>query len=337
MGKKAFFILALILATGAISGRVNARAANSTYTVLAGLRTLYGVDVLGFGPQTLKVHRGDTVTWKFQGFHNVRFDVKPADVAVQSEVDGKTQTEMNPIIAFANAKTGEVFKAGIASGLLSTGTVFSVVMDAPPGLYTYVCDIHPGMIAVIEVVEDSETLPPPDEVVANAQADLEAARSVADQAIIDRLQKNLPTVKEGTLNVSLGAIEGIASIDRNYPEVATITVGQTVVWYVPQGFEHHTVNFPIPQDLMPPTRLTVKDGNGKPHMINTTVIVPNIESNAEFPADGIVRSGQIEPGQSFSLRFTKPGIYGYYCALHTDQIGVIKVVPVPTPAATPAK
>src|SRR5215213_10353222 len=190
------FILILFLAAFVVLTHRNARAASVNWTILAGSQTFYGIDILAFGPQSLRVHRGDTVTWKVTGFHNIRFDVKPADYTVNSQVDGKAVTELNPVITFPNAKTGDLFKPGLSTGILRTSAEFSVLMDIPPGTYTYVCDIHPGMIAIIEVVEDQVELPNPESIKSQSEEELKAAIDVANLAIIDRLQKSKTTTAE---------------------------------------------------------------------------------------------------------------------------------------------
>src|SRR5205823_1938150 len=60
------------------------------------------------------------------------------------------------------------------------------------------------------------------------------------------------------LKVSVGGIKGLASINRNFPQSGSITVGQTVVWTVPPGFEAHTVNFPIPLGGYVSSQATIK-------------------------------------------------------------------------------
>ena len=54
-----------------------------TYTVIAGDGTLYNTQVLAFAPQSLQVHRGDTIVWRITGgFHNVHFEEQPTDLVI---------------------------------------------------------------------------------------------------------------------------------------------------------------------------------------------------------------------------------------------------------------
>src|SRR4051812_13857618 len=102
--------LALVVLFGLASNHGTVQAAtHTTYTVIAGIDTAYGVSAMAFGPQTLKVHRGDTVTWQFLGFHNIHFDQKSADLIVMSTIDGKTLPELNTAIAFPSMKSGDAY------------------------------------------------------------------------------------------------------------------------------------------------------------------------------------------------------------------------------------
>ncbi len=327
--------LAIGALVGLASSRTTVRASTpAAYTVLAGLDTPYGVSAIAFGPQTLKVHRGDTVTWRFLGFHNVRFDQKPAEMIVMSQIDGKTMPEFNPVIAFPSAKSGDVYKTGAGSGIplpapgQAPGEVtFSVVMDVEPGTYVYVCDVHPGMIGYIVVVDDKTEIPSPAEVEKLGKADLDAAIAAGEHAYLDLLRRFPPVPQGDALQISAGGQEGLAAIIRFFPEDATIQAGQSVTWTVPRGFEIHTVNIPLPKEGRPPELQFIMDSKQVPHVIPTDVLAPNAQSGAEVPADGNVKSGILASGQTFTLKFPKAGVYSYFCAIHPNQFGTIVVLP----------
>jgi plastocyanin len=108
---KPIVVVALVAMTlaGLATSLVHTRAAAATYNVIVGTDTSYGLESLAFFPQTLKVHKGDTVTWQFRGFHNARFDQKPLDLVVVNDIDGKQLPEFNPAILFPNAKSGDAY------------------------------------------------------------------------------------------------------------------------------------------------------------------------------------------------------------------------------------
>src|SRR5512140_3426086 len=90
---------------GVITHRVQAASSTAqTFVVQAGAKGPGNLDVLQFAPQSLKIHRGDTVTWSINGFHDVRFDSKPADLVVMSDVNGKTVPAINPMIGLPSLR-----------------------------------------------------------------------------------------------------------------------------------------------------------------------------------------------------------------------------------------
>jgi plastocyanin len=196
-----------------------------------------------------------------------------------------------------------------------------------PGTYVYVCDVHPGMIGYIVVVDDKTEIPSPAEVEKLGKADLDAAIAAGEHAYLDLLRRFPPVPQGDALQISAGGQEGLAAIIRFFPEDATIQAGQSVTWTVPRGFEIHTVNIPLPKEGRPPELQFIMDSKQVPHVIPTDVLAPNAQSGAEVPADGNVKSGILASGQTFTLKFPKAGVYSYFCAIHPNQFGTIVVLP----------
>src|SRR5258705_5254160 len=88
----AVFAVTLALLLGGLAHQANA-ANPATYTVSVGSFTPYGIEVLAFGPQTIKVHRGDTVKWMLAGPHNIHFHGTPLKFTISSKIDGKDVLE----------------------------------------------------------------------------------------------------------------------------------------------------------------------------------------------------------------------------------------------------
>src|SRR5205814_10272448 len=61
------------------------------------------------------------------------------------------------------------------------------------------------------------------------------------------------------------------------------------------------------------TTVTVKNGDDSPHLVAAS--------------DGSFRSKALDTGDSYSFDFTKPGEYGYFCALHPHMVGKVVVKP----------
>jgi len=59
------------------------------------------------------------------------------------------------------------------------------------------------------------------------------------------------------------------------------------------------------------TRVSWKNFDGEPHTIRSI--------------DDSFRSGALDPNDSFSYRFTKPGTYRYVCSIHPQMVATIVV------------
>src|SRR5258708_5943787 len=213
---------ALVLAAfvGVLTNRMTAHAAaKASYNIFAGVNLDVGVDVLAFFPPTVKVHRGDMITWTFDPVHNVHFATKPVDsLLTPGDVDGKTLPLLNPVVAVPNAQPGDSYKDGLNTGLSGTdpsNPTFSIVMDAAPGTYTYVCDLHSRLIGTIIVVDDNTTIPTPDDVVAEAKQGATDALATAQLTYLKAGDAAVTQPKTGAdaLPVSAGYTAGTASIN----------------------------------------------------------------------------------------------------------------------------
>src|SRR5258708_23197312 len=154
----------MIVLWAVLSSRNSAHAAGkSAFTVLAGQHYDVG-DVLAFAPQTIRVHRGDSITWKFNPVHDVHFVDKPLDFVVTLDIDGQKVPGMNSAIAFPNAQSGDAVKPGLNTGVLGNpaGPIeFTAVIDLVPGTYTYLADIFPGVAGHDTFFEYPGVLPTP--------------------------------------------------------------------------------------------------------------------------------------------------------------------------------
>ncbi|MEM3064017.1 MAG: plastocyanin/azurin family copper-binding protein [Candidatus Nitrosotenuis sp.] len=53
-------------------------------------------------------------------------------------------------------------------------------------------------------------------------------------------------------------------------------------------------------------------------------IVTTVKKGTAEP-DGIIDSGIIKAGETFTAKFDKPGTYEYFCAIHTGMKGTVNV------------
>ena len=111
-------------------------------------------------------------------------------------------------------------------------------------------------------------------------------------------------------------------VARFYPENITINTGDTITWKFDAGIEPHTVSFlggtkfpdliiPEPQPAGPPK-----------FQVNSLIAFP--QGGATYDGTAMSSSGvvaaDIPVPQVYSLTFTKPGTYSYYCLLHAQAL-----------------
>ena len=260
-----------------------------TYTVLAGGSDLYNTAVLAFAPQTLQVHRGDTVMWVLGGFHNIHFEQAVSDLVVAPEVDGKPLPQVNPAVAFPSIDNGGVYLGGDANSGISLDPTnpmltFSLVMDVAPGSYGFFCDLHPGMVGLITVVDDATPIPSPSEVMQKAAAELAAASGAGVQTAAEASMQPPTTTADGALAISAGAQAGNSAVLDFFPSVAVIQAGQSVTWTIPQNsMEPHTITWPL---LPPGSEFTPIPQEGAPPIIALSDYALQSESGAEAERRG---------------------------------------------------
>ncbi len=309
--------------------RALAQDGGQTFIVQAGGFGPANAELYAFAPTSLKVHRGDTVMWHFNSFHNVHLgEDSPTDFVIAPEVDGQPVPQINPQVAFANVETGAVYSGGsVTSGLPidpSAPPVFSLVIDLEPGTYLYFCDVHPGMVGNIVVVPDDEVIPSPTEVEAAAQAEVDSQYGTAGAAL-EQLSQSAPTMAEdGNLNISAGSGDtGRVSAEAFFTPLAVIQTGESVTWTVPQdSVEAHTVasvNFTGEEFLVTPGE------NGPPIIGLGPVFFPMADSGVSVGTGDSFNSGLLEPGQSYTVNFNDPGVYAYLCRIYPGMAGVVVV------------
>ena len=90
------------------------------------------------------------------------------------------------------------------------------------------------------------------------------------------------------------------------------------------SIEGHTISWPPTrnQDVIP------QEVQGAPPILSLgPSVAPMTQSGASVGVGDAFSSGLLEPGQSFTLTFTKPGIYPFVCNIHPGMGGVVVVQP----------
>jgi plastocyanin len=302
-------------------------------------------------PKSVRVRPGDTVVFdnkSKQSIHTVTFGVsadrkdQPAIVTSAIEgnpvVFGPCYTDQDPkpdLFACPGAPTGAP-AAGpppaaptlSGKGYWNSGQLAPDITGIPepppaearrstvkladsiaPGSYHFVCLIHPYMDGTLEVVNKDEDRVSPDAVAKAgdqaAQVDVEAAGKLAEPR---------GTAETGKATVVAGAGDKVVAINQFFPAALTVKAGDTVTWKDESPYEPHTVTFQSPFKS-PEDKGVFKPGgvaSGKPYQ-------------GGFAHSGLIGPAPFFPGDSFSLKFTKPGQYSYLCMLHPGMGALVTV------------
>lgn len=133
-----------------------------------------------------------------------------------------------------------------------------------------------------------------------------------------------------------GAGRDTTVVNAFFPERITVRVGETVTWRQ-NSDEIHTVTFTGGAPL-PGFEIPVPDGGPGELMINPQLAFPTrmpgapVETYAgtTFVSSGILSpqpaAPDTPPNDTFSVTFTEPGIYEYYCAIHPEMRGIVEVL-----------
>ncbi|HTA40713.1 MAG TPA: plastocyanin/azurin family copper-binding protein [Candidatus Acidoferrales bacterium] len=315
----------LLFFAGTVSA---ARSAPVNWSVIVGGQTPdISIYANGFFPRDLTVHTGDTVTFQFVGVHNVSFlsgaAAPPLAVKDGDGFDG------NPAVFFPAGSSTYDGTGFHASGIPPSDKPFSYALTfTKAGRYEYACTVHPGMLGIINVVDGavSET---PDAALARGKAE-QAATLAAGTKAYDGMTAQ--TNGSNVVVTLLGSNQDRYSVLRFSKDPLTVPVGTTVTWTVNDPFEVHTVTFASGAQL--PQFITAQSQpGGTPKIVLSTAALTPTPAKT-YDGTGWINSGLLgAPGapshapSSYSLTFTKPGRYVYWCLVHDEahQEGIIIV------------
>ena len=302
-------------------GTSSVQAAPRTWTVIAGGATKdTSVYANAFFPRSIDIAVGDTVTWQFEGFHNVAFlGGEPFPPIFVKEAD---KDYGNPKVFFPvgpNTYDGMGYRS---SGTPSEpGKPFSYSLTfTKAGQYRYVCVIHgPGMGGVVNAKPTVSGSP--EAVMRRARAEQAAAIKAGQAAwAADSVER-----KGNAITVPLiGNLKAGYSIFRFTRSPLVVSRGTTVTWMMRDPYEIHTITFtgaqkppefiiPQPQQQGPP-RLLLNPQAAAPTGTRMHDGMGYVNSGILFPP-GLPGN----PPSSYSLSFTKPGTYEYWCLVHVPE------------------
>ena len=324
---------------------------HQTFTVLVGAEDVdHGASVVGYFPDTLRIHVGDTVHWQRNAneIHTVTFlaGTPLPDFNVPAPPGLLSPLMRNPLTAFPVAPedgryNGTTFaNSGIfgPDPELYQGVESFDLTFTRRGTYNYVCAVHgAAMSGQIIVVDDDQHVPSPREVDAEARRSIGAALADAPAAIAAaEAEVPPPTQNEDgttTYYVLLGYSVGQLHLVRFFPEELTVNPGDTVEWmFSMENMAPHTLTF-LNGEESPDDLIVLPQQGGPPLLlVNPEVLFPQ---NADQPLtnQGVYSSGVLlpaDPPPTFTL--TIGDISGeeiYQCLLHdsSGMLATLNVVP----------
>jgi plastocyanin len=306
----------LLTAVLALTTPTHAPSATNWTVIVGGETPDRSVTANAFFPETVEVAVGDTVTWTFEGFHNVAFESGGAAPPFVREGDS---TYYNPQVVFPVGDHSYDGTGYHNSGFPRPGARLSYTLTfTKAGRYAYVCTVHPGMRGIVIVTDKAAGTPA-------AALERGRAEQAATLAAGRARLAGLEVERNGTSFVVplVGNSQQRYSLLRFTREPLVVPRGATVTWVMQDPFEIHTVTF-TSGEKPPPFVVPEPQASGPPKvLLNPRGLTPT--NTTEYDGTGYVNSGLLfppgNPGKfpsSFSLTFTNPGRFEYWCLVHAE-------------------
>ncbi len=334
MGKFVSAVVGLILTLAVFAGSGTAQPSETTWKVAIGGETPdHRIQAQLFAPGTITINAGDTVTWTMGAAfdHTVTFlgGSRVPDLFIP---ENNRKLLFNPLVALPQGLNTYAGKGVANSGVLMAKDKSYSLRFTKPGSYTYLCMLHPGMTGTVIVQRAGSPLPMNQAAYDKRGAQQVASATAKGQALLASAKVTKNKGAKGTVYTSPmpGSLAAHTSVVGFMPETITIKAGDTVRWVLKDPIELHTVTFsgtePTPEFI-----LAEPQPKGPPKLY--------FNSKAAYPAGGSVQNGNGSYNSGFmnlnsrgpktySLTFTKPGTYTYWCVVHVPQgmKGVINVL-----------
>jgi plastocyanin len=345
--KKLFRIgLTLSLFLGMFSFALPAYASTAqSYNVLVGAEnTSTGVSLMDYFPQIVRLHVGDSITWKSNSheIHTVTFlagqQLQPFIIPAPPNMASPLQ--LNPQAVFPAVPLNGRYDGStyVNSGILSTDPGFVQAFKLTfthEGVFKYLCYIHGEMMSgTVEVLPPGVVVPTPAQTQLQAQKELSAAWSRVPAVLAQAQAQIVPPTKnpDGTLTHTV--IMGYESMDIMvmgfFPGKMTVKQGDTILWKLSStDTAPHTITFynGTPDQ---PLVIMAQGPNGPVALVNPAVLFPSqaVLQGKPLNQTDFFNSGILNPaGQtSFSLKVGKiSNTLSYECILH-DTSGMVGTV-----------
>lgn len=327
--------LALVVLLGLLALRAGppvevAHAAQSWEVQVSSTAPVPGGIVMtqGFFPSPLVINVGDAVTWTWASEvpHTVTFNSGKAGLPLILPGPGAGELTLGP----AFAPTGPAGQGATYDGSIQVSSGAPASPDqgtyrltfTQPGIFGYVCLIHPGMRGEIIALPAGASLPEtPSQAAARGKATVSALTSAMEADA-----QQVRSARAGPAHsVNVGIANGYGvSLLGFAPRELTVTRGDIVLWTLADPFELHTVT--LTSGAQPPELLDVR---AQPQGAPMLVVLANVAGpagGATYTGQGYINSGILTPGNAFGLVFdAPPGTYEYLCLIHPEMRGTITV------------
>jgi plastocyanin len=123
----------------------------------------------------------------------------------------------------------------------------------------------------------------------------------------------VPAVQSWKIGVGAQSDDMSVQIPRFFPAELTVNAGDNITW-TNDTAETHTVTF-------------LASGQPRPRYDRTDPLQAEYQGNGQLESSSYLNSGLLEAGKSFSLTAYEPGVYSYFCLVHSSQTGSVVVQP----------
>ncbi len=283
----------LVVALHPVAGH----AAGATYVVKVDAKPPKGEmwDFMRFFPSSLAVHAGDTIRFEWNGVEgphtatlvdarrahhwrtvhqgkggDYRLFVKDTtlggddhNLVINPQVAAPCGPPPSPTCSFDG--TG-VVNSGIQFSNPSDQPTFTVNVDpaTPPGEYSVLCLLHPGMEMHLYVMPPGTKIQSPSQVLADAQAEIGHAKHVDGPAADAKVQRvRRQRMDDGHVHwwIHAGAVVGGVSADEFLDRTLRVHKGDRIT--VVGSMEIHNLTFPFTRSAARPFIATVCEQTGK--------------------------------------------------------------------------
>ncbi|HET7264598.1 MAG TPA: plastocyanin/azurin family copper-binding protein [bacterium] len=318
-------VLICALAVGALSLPGRAQPAGTAWKVRVGADTpdhaLQGQD---FYPRSITINAGDSITWTKNVVieHTVTFlsgATPPPPFLPQPD----HRVLVNPLVAFPQGGASYDGTGMASSGTIEAAGKSYTLTFTKPGRYNYLCLLHPGMQGTV-LVQAVGKAPMTQAQVDKAGSDQWAASLAAGRKVVAGWKVSQARSSSGTVYTApiVGSAPAHISVLRFTPAPLRVKAGSTVTWTMTDPFEIHTVTFQGP-GVVPQFLLLEQAAQGPPKIwVNPKILAP--AGGPAHTGNAYYNSGIILPVNppgptSYTLKFTKPGTYTYWCVVHVPE------------------